>query len=435
MPRAMREACLASRMVVGASSGARWKSKFHSRFKSKFVCFAKRDRYPFGNSLSPVAQNQRGKWANRAVLRLIPWEENRDHGNALARFIRNAINGDLPQGLQGLSATGGWTYCVDITGGQLDKKSYLLDDDQSKNRCGQQYGPGYLLVNDISAPEARQYPKERKWDVWFDDENQLFEHTIYSSGAVIKTVMFPSQYGKFPAPGMKTYLRNSNKWTIAPPGKAAVGTAVAAGHPGKTGQNLKYDTPGVTHQGIKRSIDITDLGYDPRTMHHPASITAPPRNPVGDSPATTTAAQPISKETPYSGPENAALLAESERFQKRKRALEGSFLDVDVYQKAFQCEIPYEDPCVVGDCFEGGVLFITRWSRSDAILVAVPRRQESGMTQPWLNQICSACADQNSDPPDIVSNHPSPDVCNDWLALDSARECILDLYLYLSCIF
>ncbi len=40
----------------------------------------------------------------------------------------------------------------------------------------------------------------------------------------------------------------------------------------------------------------------------------------------------------------------------------------------------------------------------------LPRRQEGGMMQPWLNQICSARVDQNSDPPDIVPNHPSPDV-------------------------
>ncbi len=40
----------------------------------------------------------------------------------------------------------------------------------------------------------------------------------------------------------------------------------------------------------------------------------------------------------------------------------------------------------------------------------LPRRQGGGMTPPWLNQICSARADQNSDPPDIVPNHPSPDV-------------------------
>ena len=40
----------------------------------------------------------------------------------------------------------------------------------------------------------------------------------------------------------------------------------------------------------------------------------------------------------------------------------------------------------------------------------LPRRQEGGMMQPWLNQICSARADQNSDPPDILPNHPSPDL-------------------------
>ena len=40
----------------------------------------------------------------------------------------------------------------------------------------------------------------------------------------------------------------------------------------------------------------------------------------------------------------------------------------------------------------------------------LPWRQEGGMTQPWLNQIYSACADQTSDPLDIMPNHHSPDV-------------------------
>jgi hypothetical protein len=40
----------------------------------------------------------------------------------------------------------------------------------------------------------------------------------------------------------------------------------------------------------------------------------------------------------------------------------------------------------------------------------LPRRQEGGMMQRWLNQICSARADQNSGPPDILPNHPSRDM-------------------------
>jgi hypothetical protein len=40
----------------------------------------------------------------------------------------------------------------------------------------------------------------------------------------------------------------------------------------------------------------------------------------------------------------------------------------------------------------------------------LPRRQEGGMMQPWLNQICSARVNQNSDLPDILLNHPLPDV-------------------------
>lgn len=166
-------------------------------------------RYPFGNSIKPIPVSDRGKWSNRAVLRLIPWEENRDHGEALAKFIRSVQHGNLRQGLPAIQ--GKFTYCVDITGSKLDTKDYLLGSDQKENRCGQEYGPGYLLVNDISAPEARAWPNERKWDPWFDEKNQLFEHTVYSKGTVIATTMLPSQYGKAPSPGMKTFVRGLNK--------------------------------------------------------------------------------------------------------------------------------------------------------------------------------------------------------------------------------
>lgn len=328
------------------------------------------NRYPFGNSIDYVAPNQRGIWSNRAVLRLIPWEENQSHGRALAKFLKDAIQGDLRQGLQGLDPNGGWTYCVDITGNNLDKDDFLLGDDQSKNRCGQAYGPGYLLINDISNAEAKQHPNEPQWDPWFDRNSQLFEHTVYSSGQSIATKMLPSQYGYAPAPGMKTWLPGSNKWTTSVPGGAAVGTEVPANN-GPNGKFLKFDTPGVTHQGIKRTIDITDLGYDPRVTDHPPSITAAPATPTTtdnekESPTSMHTANKIELEehaveslnkTVHSKRQNGQLSPRAEQFFKRQSKRGGSFLDVDVYRKAFDCELPYQDPCAVGDCFEGGVFW------------------------------------------------------------------------------
>ena len=354
------------------------------------------EEYPFGNSITNIPQNMRGIWDNRAVLRLIPWEENRDHGNALARFIAAAIRGDANRGIPAQSANGGWSYCVDITGGQLDTTDYLLGSDQSKNRCGQAYGPGYLLVNDISAGEARQYPNERKWDEWFDREDQLFEHTVYSSGQAIHTMDLPSQYGKLPAPGMKTFIRdgsgnmNAGRWDTVGANGVMVGTAAAAGVPGRTGQNLKYDSPGVTHAGIlRRSIDIEDLGYDPRYMvasETPKITPAPTSRTDQASQATVTTTQlqtpapagpmarrPMEKVREkvlpresrpkleaglkYGGSKTSNLFSRAERFRKRQSSVGGSFLDPRVYQQAFMCERPYEDPCEVQDCFEGGVVY------------------------------------------------------------------------------
>jgi hypothetical protein len=219
------------------------------------------EEYPFGNSINFVPQNMRGMWSNRAVLRLVPGEENRDHGTYLGKYIERAIKGDPNKNLPPLPDTGGWSYCVDITGGQIDTANYLLGEDQSKvrhgasrnlihtnpkqNRCGQAYGPGYLLVNDISVGEARLYPRERRWDPWFDARDQLFEHTIYSSGQVIQTMDLPSQYGARPAPGLKTFVRdgsgneNAGRWALTGANGVTVGTPVQSGVPGRTGQNLK----------------------------------------------------------------------------------------------------------------------------------------------------------------------------------------------------
>ncbi|KAM3420127.1 hypothetical protein BST61_g3428 [Cercospora zeina] len=231
------------------------------------------EEYPFGNSLSPVAQNQRGIWANRAVLRLVPWEENRDHGNTLGIFIAAAQRGDPNRNLPALS--GQLTYCI---------KAVIA--------VVKLMAPDVLLVNDISAGEARQHPNESRWDPWFDKNNQLFDHTIYSSGQSITTTALPSQYGLRPAPGLKTFTRNaggdpnSGTWSTVAANGVTVGAPEGSGVPGARGQNLKYNDPASSHPGIwKRCIDIQDLGHDPR---HPEITLAPTpyvqaRRPMGQT--------------------------------------------------------------------------------------------------------------------------------------------------------
>jgi hypothetical protein len=55
----------------------------------------------------------------------------------------------------------------------------------------------------------------------------------------------------------------------------------------------------------------------------------------------------------------------AERFRKRQSSAGGSFLDARVYRQAFMCEKPYQDPCEVEDCFEGGVVYNSDGSVAD----------------------------------------------------------------------
>jgi len=58
-------------------------------------------------------------------------------------------------------------------------------------------------VNDIAESEYENIQNDpvlaasetQFWDPWFDQNNQKFVHTLYSSGNVIRTSSIPSRYG------------------------------------------------------------------------------------------------------------------------------------------------------------------------------------------------------------------------------------------------
>lgn len=65
-----------------------------------------------------------------------------------------------------------WTG-VKPTGEKLDKTDYLLGEDQTPNRCGQAYGPMFLLINDIAIKDKGDILRNsmtgedaRQWDPW-----------------------------------------------------------------------------------------------------------------------------------------------------------------------------------------------------------------------------------------------------------------------------
>lgn len=134
-----------------------------------------------------------------------------------------------------------------------------------------------------------------------------------------------------------------------------MGTPVAAGVPGATGQNLKYDAPGPIRP-VPRNIDIEDLGYDPRITRYPPGITPPLPTPTAvSSPHSTNDTEIVSP----------VLQSNASSNVMKRRSLGGSFLDVDVYQKALGCEVPWIDPCVSGDCFEGGTVYNSDMTPAD----------------------------------------------------------------------
>lgn len=201
------------------------------------------------------------------------------------------------------------------------------------------------------------------------------------------TTPLPSQFGRRPAPGMKTFIRNpgddinSGKWATVAANGVVVGTPTGPGAPGRTGQNLKYDHPNVTHPDIlKRDIDIEDLGYDPRSASPPLITQAPvwkPNTRVQSTSARETDHLPVQARRPLEQvrasrvirrtgsdhdlektPSTPRSVSRAEKFRlKRQSANGGSFLDARVYREAFLCAAPESDPCEEIDCWEGGVVY------------------------------------------------------------------------------
>ncbi|KAH0167402.1 hypothetical protein KCU67_g3901, partial [Aureobasidium melanogenum] len=165
------------------------------------------EEYPFGNSQTV----SKAKWNDRdfnngkvfPVLRLIPGPENNNHGQALGNWI-----GDVKAALKaqnGIEPTT-FSYCVEITGPQKDRDDYCLEpgnDDYCYNACAIPYGADFTLVN---------YWKDSKnddirYDPWFDEKGKTFEHITKSVlGQKPEKTNLPSQYGRYPSPGHKTYV-------------------------------------------------------------------------------------------------------------------------------------------------------------------------------------------------------------------------------------
>ncbi|KAH0402608.1 hypothetical protein KCU89_g2977, partial [Aureobasidium melanogenum] len=101
----------------------------------------------------------------------------------------------------------GWGLIgVEITGPQKDRDDYCLEpgnDDYCYNACAIPYGADFTLVN---------YWKDSKnddirYDPWFDEKGKTFEHITKSVlGQKPEKTNLPSQYGRYPSPGHKTYV-------------------------------------------------------------------------------------------------------------------------------------------------------------------------------------------------------------------------------------
>ncbi|KAI1847023.1 hypothetical protein JX266_006898 [Neoarthrinium moseri] len=307
------------------------------------------EEYPWGNSLQPNSAPNPITWAGRSVLRLIPQKENSGHGAVLKALATYGQKNYGPN----------FVYCVRVTGST--PADYGLDAAQASNECGRAYGVPFILVNDIKDSEARALPNERRWDPWFDSQNQLFEHTIISqappagqAGApYIKTTVIPSQYGTAPAPGHKTYDLVNSAWTTAASNGQLIGRAVPRDPPNADGSNLKWDTPGSVHtnpagqQVLKKRVVFKNevgLRVKEALIQERASFD------VVDSGHNTTN---VTSELDM----DQLLPRELRRGLSARQLSGGSFLDPRVYTDILGCGAPDEDYCFTNLCYDGGVNF------------------------------------------------------------------------------
>lgn len=265
----------------------------------------------------------------------------------------------------------------------------------AQNRCGQAYGPAFLLQNERTETDRRAamaagpavWAAESKWDPWFSRKSQLFDHTTYSSGADIRTTRLPSQYGSEPAPGLKTFITspggnpNLGTWTTSAPGKARIGSSVLRVTPGPSGKSLRWDSPNAYHNGILK-----------RGEHYSASATvtstmtsAPIAYPSTQQTFAPTALASVTGKTTSLTP---VLAYQVPDFHMRRQAMEnGSFLDARVYREAFGCSAPDIDPCLEEDCWDGGSVYET-----DGII--------ANFSSVGLTSVSGGCKSLNAQPQD-----------------------------------
>ncbi|RJE26610.1 hypothetical protein PHISCL_01024 [Aspergillus sclerotialis] len=295
----------------------------------------------------------------------------------------------------GLTKGKGLTYCVKITGSQ-QPGDYLLGKDQSLNRCGQAYGPGYLLVNDITAEEKEIIAREgitgsdsRSWDPWWD--NHLFPHTVKSipvkdgNPETIETTMLPSQYGEYPAPGLKTFAyQNANgkrpqegQWITIEDG-LKIGKTVSRQPANADGTNLFWDdynpnwAAGLNKRGQKADIpstptspairqgdvpDAQNQNYGNTTIvngHHHHHHAHHRHHHHGHYGHLRLHRQDQNQNLSSTGEVSADPYFPSIGLERRSDFLGGSFLDVNVYKQVLKCEKPWVDPCELdsADCYD-----------------------------------------------------------------------------------
>lgn len=154
------------------------------------------EEYPWGSG-NPNRSPNLKRWDEQSVLRLIPREENSDHGSYLKDFYQKA----------GGKAANGLRYSITFTNGPTGRSDndYFLGDDVSNNICAEPYGNAFLLVNSVKANNG-----ERSYDPWWD--NRLFEKIVGykkdGNGQVTSTIttMTNSAYCMYPSPGKKIYV-------------------------------------------------------------------------------------------------------------------------------------------------------------------------------------------------------------------------------------
>lgn len=164
------------------------------------------EEYPWGSG-NPNRNPKNVIWDDQSVLRLIPGDENRDHGKALSNFYREAGGG----GGSGHKNAIELRYKVEFVNGAIGTTDddYFLGADRSKNICADPYGNAFLLVN-----SATVNPGQRSYDLWWDDK--LYEKTIgYETdinGQVTstQTTMTNSAYCQYPSPGKKIW--SGHEW-------------------------------------------------------------------------------------------------------------------------------------------------------------------------------------------------------------------------------